>query len=336
MNILKSKVYNQINLYNFMQNVLWLSEVSEKDSGLIGNKALELSKLYKLKLPVPQAFILSGKCFKNFLDNNNLSRQIYSILANLDVNNFKLLQAKVSEINEIIMKTEFSENLKKEILEGYDNLNVDEKLLGKINKNALDLIRVGRSLPYVALRSSIINQFQNQDSTFLNVKGISSLITNIKKTWSALFNFDNIYHRAQQNINHEDVSVAVIIQKMINAEKSGIVYVNEEDNEIKIETVTGMPEILLMKLTNPNLYTIDKDKLEIKDKIINHQSIYITRDEFGNNVKKELNNPKELIDDEAIALASYYNQLSKHYNKNISFEYAIENSKINILKVKEF
>ena len=268
-----------------MENVLWLSEIKKDDLGIVGPKSLKLANLYKLNLPIPQAFTITSNVFKKFLANNNLKKQISSMLANLDFNNFKLVHAKEDEIREIIMKGEFPEKTRHEIFEAYNNFNVNEEIWRKANKTALDLIRTGRNLPYAALRcSSLLNE---DNVTFLNVKGISSLITITKKCFASSYNFNNIYYREHNKINHDDIEVAVIVQRMISSEKSGLVYINKETNDIKIEAIHGMCELLLDKAITPNYYSVNKYELFIKDKELSKQFFYITRDEYGNNTKKK-------------------------------------------------
>ena len=318
-----------------MGNILWLSEVTSNDINLIGNKAFRLSELYQLRLPIPQGFIITKNVFKKFLEYNNLGKQIYSLLHNLDTNNFKLLQTKVNEINSIIMKAEFSENMKNEIMEAYDNMNVSEDVWRKGNKNALDLIRAGRSLPYVAVRSSTILDEQDKVN-YLNVKGISSLITIIKRVYSSLFNFDNIYYRAKNNLMHEDSSIAIVVQKMINSEKSGFIINDVEENLINIQALFGMSELLHGKTVNPDLYVFDLNKFEIKDKNINSQEYYLTRDDSGNNVRKNFEKKNSTLNDEEInTLSSYYKKLIDYYKKKIKMEFALENSKIYVVNAKE-
>jgi len=322
-----------------MTNILWLSEINSEHLNLVGFDAIKLAELYNLQLPIPQGFIVTSNVFKNFFENYNINKQINYILSNVDINNFKLLQNKVNEIKDIIMKAEFPEKLKDEIFEAYDNLNIDENVWRRANKNALELIRSGRSLPYVAVRSILITHKNNDKAVFLNVKGISSLINVIKRAWLSAFSFDNIYYREQNYIPHENVSMSLIIQKMINSSKSGLVYVNNQDNEIKIEAVYGMVDLLLNKTVEPNVYSVDKNNIIIKDKKLTKQEIYLTRDDFGNNIKKfieiDKQNSQILKDDEINLLAAHYKRLSEYYNNDVQFEYAIENSKIYLIKVNE-
>ncbi len=315
-----------------MDNIIWLSEVTSNDLDIVGNKAFKLSELYNLRLPIPQGFILTNDTFKKFLENNRLDKKINSISENIDINNFKLLNSKIDEIKEIMMKAEFSENLKNEIFEAYDNLNVDEQVWRNSNKKALDLVRIGRSLPYLAVK---LSSNQKELSTFLNVKGISSLITVIKKSWASLYNLENIYTRVKNNISNEEINGAILIQKMINSNKSGFIVNNLEDNEITIQALYGLSELLTTKSVLPNFYTVDLLKLEIKDKTLNSQPYYLTIGDYGNNVRKEnKENTQVLNDNEILDLASLYKRVKDYYNKNIKVEFAVENSRISIINVK--
>lgn len=309
-------------------NILWLSEINEEDADLAGEKALRFSALYKKGFPIPQAFVITGKCFKKFLENNNIKKQIDSLLLNLDFNNFKLLKLKAEEINELIRKADFSEKLESEILESYSHLNIDNEILKKTSNTVLDLIKKGKSLPYAALRSSFISKEHN-NVVFLNVKGISSLIINIKKIWTHFYNFDSIYFRKKNKFSDEDVSAAVIIQKMINSEKSGVIYY---DNEVKIEAVYGIFDY--SENISRDYYLLDNE-LYIKDKKINNKSLYLARDEFGKIIKKELDENKKISEvlnnDEVKKLSEYYKKLQEIYKKNVKFEFSIENSKIYII-----
>lgn len=315
-----------------MTNLLWTSEISNNDLNLVGDKAVKLAELYKLGLPIAQGFVLTNKVFKKFLENNFLNKQISNLLFNLDINNFKLIQAKADEIKGIIMKSELSENLRNEIFEAYDNLNVNEEVWRTGNKSALELIRTGRSLPYIAVKISLVNNYNDQ-TTYLNIKGISSLTTIIKKCFASLYDFENIYYREKNNLSHEDLNFGIIIQRMINSDKSGIII-----NDIEIKAVYGMSELLLNNIITPNSYIINKDEMYIKEKKLSKQNVYLTRDDFGNNIKKNLESDKQgkqvLNDDEIIKLGTFYKRINEFYNKNLKVEFAVENSKIYIINVK--
>ncbi len=321
-----------------MSNLLWFSEITSDDILEVGKKAFSLSELYNMSLPIPQGFVITTSCFKKFLEHTRINKQISSILDNLNIDNFKLLQAKVNEVKEIIMKAEFPENIKDEIFESYDNLGIDEEVWRKTNKTALDLIRTGRNLPYLAVRSSYPND-NYKKVTYLNIKGISSLITVIKKCWVNFYSLENVYYRKKNNLDNEFI-FGLIVQKMINPNKSGIITLYEEYNdEIRVEAVYGMNDLLYTKTVMPNIYLINKDTLEIKEKEIGAQEFYLTIDQTGNSIRKDLEKERQgiqtLNDEEILKLAGYYKRVQEYFNRKMRIEFAVENNKLYIIKVKE-
>lgn len=310
-------------------NILWFSETINQDKEICGNKGAYLGELFNSNIPVPQGFILTKDAHEKFFQENKIDKQINNILENVNLNDDKLLKLKTDEINDIILKAEFPKDLKDEILEDYENLNVDNEVLKYNNKNALSLIKVGRSLPYVAIRSSPLN---NKESlTYLSVKGNNALLLSIKKCFASLFNFNSVYQRIKENTSYE--YLPIIVQRMINAESSGIITVNE--NNILINALYGVYEIN----NNLNKYIVDKDNLKILNKIINKQEYMLIREETLNkNIKRkipETYSEKVLNDEQILKLSEYAKKIEEIYKKQINVEFAIESGKVYVLHAKD-
>ncbi|MEK6835944.1 MAG: PEP/pyruvate-binding domain-containing protein [Nanoarchaeota archaeon] len=327
-----------------MTNILWFSEINEEQVNKAGNKAFSLAQLYKLGLPVPQGFIITAEAYKDFLQENRLDKQIFNILATADINNIKSLQLKSKEIQEIIFNSEISNDLKDEIFEAYDNLNVDPELIN-LHKSALSLIKVGRDLPFIALRASIILELPlkelSEQETYLNVKGNASLLNTLKKCWASLFTTRAIYFHEKNNIPHDKVAISVIIQRMINSDKSGFLFTLDpitNENEIIIQAAHGYSELITTSNVKPNNYILDKETLIIKDKRVNKQDYFLTRNEYGSNIKVNIPEEKRelqvLNDEEIIKLANYSKKIEQNYNHALEIEFAIESGKIYILQAK--
>jgi len=327
-------------------NILWFSEISNNDVQTCGGKGASLGEMYNIGLPIPPGFVITAEAYKNFLEINRIDKQIYNILSTIDLNDSKGIELKSNEIQEIILKSEIPKELKDEITESYENLDVNEEVLKFNNKSALSIIKTGRSLPYVAVRSSATAEdspefsFAGQQSTYLNVKGISSLLISVKKCWASLFTARSIYYREKNKIKHETVFLAVVIQKMVNSYSSGIMFtinpVTNNENEIVIESGYGLGELIVSGTVNPNNYVIDKENMTIKSKTTPKQDNMLVREEMlGKNIKRKIpeNYPEQVLNDsQIISLANYGVKIEKHYQKPMDIEFAIENSKIYIVQ----
>ena len=157
---------------------------------------------------------------------------------------------KVSEkIQEIILDARMPEEIKEDITNAYDTMNVDIDVYKSISKDALKIIKAGRDLPFVAVRSSATAEdlpeasFAGQQATFLNVKGNEKLVNAVQQCWASLFTARAIYYRQKNNFPHEKVLIAVVVQKMVNSDSSGVMFTinpSTNANELVIEAIYGL------------------------------------------------------------------------------------------------
>ena len=124
----------------------------------------------------------------------------------------------------------------------------------------------------VAVRSSAtvedskISSFAGQFETYLNISSEIELFAAIEKCWNSLSS-----KRAQgylKNKNIENVKMAVIVQKMINADYGGVVFTIDpvEKKNILIEIVEGGGEKLVGGEITLNSYYVDRDNFSIVNK----------------------------------------------------------------------
>lgn len=322
-----------------MANIAWLNELSNKDVSIAGGKGASLAEMYNFKLPVPPAFIVTCEAFKKFLEHTGIKGHVFGLLRELDVDDTSKLEEASEKIKEIIVHTNIPENMKADIVEAYDNLNIDEEVLKETNNDVLKLVKTGRDMPFVAVRSSATAEdtegasFAGQQETFLNVKGEKELLEAVRKCWASLYTPRAIFYRIKNNFPHEKVLIAVVVQKMINSKKSGVVFsVNPATNvnEIVIEAGFGLGEAVVSGAINPNLYILDKETLEIKKKDIKKQTWMFTRDNLsGQTVKKNLNEEywdvPALSEQEIKKLGELTLKIERHYGKPQDIEFAIDN-----------
>jgi len=327
-------------------NIAWLRDLNKNSIPVAGGKGAQLGEMYNSDFPVPPAFVVTAQAYKEFLSMNHLDSKIKNILNGLDVDNTKQLIQASDIIKEIIVNEEMSSTLKNEIIDAYNILNVNENVLS-VSKNVLDLIKNGRGNAFVAVRSSATAEdlpeasFAGMQETFLNIKGEKNLIIAIKKCWASLFTPRAIFYRIKNNFPHEKVLIAVIVQKMINADKSGVLFTvnpgTNNKNEIVIEAGFGLGEAIVSGAVNPDLYILDKNSLKLKVKEIKKQKLKIIRDEnTGETVRKNIPENEQgqqvLSESEIYKLGELGKKIDEHYGKPQDIEFAIEKSRIYIVQ----
>src|SRR3989344_1897385 len=332
-----------------MKNILWFSEINKENVPQVGGKGANLGEMYNIKLPIPPGFIVSAGAYKKFLEKTGIKEKILSLLKNIDMGDTEKIHDASEKIQEIILDAKMPEEIKEDITNAYDTMNVDIDVYKSLSKDALKIIKAGRDLPFVAVRSSATAEdlpeasFAGQQATFLNVKGNEKLVNAVQQCWASLFTARAIYYRQKNNFPHEKVLIAVVVQKMINSDSSGVMFTinpsTNDENEIVIETGFGLGESIVGGEITPDSYIVDKNELKIKSKKINKQKFMYTRDEnVGRTIKKNLSAEKgsvqKITDDQIIKLAEYGKNIDEHYGKPMDIEYAVENNKLFIVQAR--
>lgn len=183
--------------------------------------------------------------------------------------------------------------------------------------------------------------FAGQQDTFLNVKGNRELIEKVKACFASLFTARATYYRQKKGFAHDKAYLSVVVQRMIDSEKSGVIFSQnpvKNDNTIVIEAVWGLGEGIVSGQIKPDHYAVSGtlEKFDIKESKIADKKIAIVRNSAGNNetvkLKEERSKQQVLTNYEIKRLAQYAKQLEDHYNKPQDIEFAIERSQIYIVQ----
>ncbi|MEK6928934.1 MAG: phosphoenolpyruvate synthase [Nanoarchaeota archaeon] len=327
--------------------IRWFSELSNKKVSVAGGKGASLAEMYNNNFPIPPGFVITAQAYSYFIENAGIQEKIKNILDKLNIEDTNKLNESSKEIRKLIESSEMPVNLKESIIEAYEILDADKKNIENARKGALDILRNSHESVFVAVRSSATTEdlaeasFAGQQDSFLNVKGNYELIQKVKECFSSLYTPRAIYYRIKKNFKHEQSKLAVVVQKMIDSEKSGVVFsVNptRSDNSIIIEAVWGLGEGIVSGMINPDNYIIDGDLGEFKiiESKIAEKKIAIVRDSSGKNQTVNLSEEKSkmqvLSTYEIKTIAAYSKKLEEHYKKPQDIEFAIANKEIYIVQ----
>ncbi len=323
--------------------IKWFSE-SDKNSGkIVGGKGANLAEIYNLKIPVPPGFTITAQAYDYFIKKAGLNEKIKELLEKIDYEDTKQLEEITKEIRELIVSADIPKEMQEEVFESYENLDVKDS---DIKGTALGILKSSSEPLFVAVRSSATTEdlatasFAGQQDSFVNVKGRTKLLEHIKKCFASLFTARATYYRNKKGFKHEQASLAVVIQKMVDSDKSGVIFSKDpaqKNDNVIMEAVWGLGEGIVSGRITPDHYIISKD-LEILNKKIANKKVAITRDSGGNKeivkLREEKSKHQVLKDDEIIKLSEIAKQLEEHYQKPQDIEFAIENNEIFIVQTR--
>ncbi|HET7324912.1 MAG TPA: pyruvate, water dikinase [Halococcus sp.] len=295
--------------------VLWLSEVGKDDIDAVGGKGASLGELAGAGLPVPPAFVVTADTYRSFIEETGIDDDLFEAV-DVDPDDSSALAEAQSRAEELILDTEMPEELREEIIETYGNLDDGEA--------------------FVAVRSSATAEdlpdasFAGQQETFLNVTG-ENLVQRVKDCWASLFTQRAIYYREQQGFAHRDVDIAVVIQRMVDAEKSGVMFTSHPSTgapEVIIEAAWGLGEAVVSGEVSPDNYVIERESGEVEEVTVADKKTMCVKDsETGETTMTEVPADKRearVLDDEEISrLVEIGEQVEDHYDEPQDVEWAI-------------
>ncbi|MEE9525972.1 MAG: phosphoenolpyruvate synthase [Candidatus Woesearchaeota archaeon] len=323
------------------ERIKWFKEISKDDVETVGGKGANLGEMTQAGLPVPPGFVVTAQTYKEFIEKTGIKDKILEMVGSIDVENTDQLQATAKEVQELIKATEIPKEIIEDIKESYS-------LVGAHQRSDMTDIVEGKD-ELVACRSSATAEdlpeasFAGQQATFLNVIGKDGCVEATRKCWASLFTARAIYYRNRNKFPTDQVFIAVVVQKMISSDKSGVMFsinpATNDDTEIMIEGAFGLGEAVVLGAVNPDLYIINKKDLKIKKIEVKEQKIKIIKDpETGETVEAPLSKDEEdqqvCNNKEIRELARLGKKIEKHYGKPQDMEWAIEKDEVYIVQAR--
>ncbi|WP_049911181.1 phosphoenolpyruvate synthase [Halorubrum coriense] len=306
--------------------VLLLEDVDAGDVGTVGGKAASLGELIGAGLPVPPGFAVTAGTYRTFIEEAGIDVELFDAV-DVDPEDSAALREAEARAEELILETPFPEPVREEILSQY-------RAMGEDGAEA-----------FVAVRSSATaedlpdSSFAGQQETFLNVRE-EDLLRRVKECWASLFTQRAIYYRQQRGFPHEDVDIAVVVQRMVDAEKSGVMFTSHPSTgapQVTIEAAWGLGEAVVSGTVSPDNYVYDRGRAEVDEVTVADKKVEMVKDaETGETVQLDVGEDRRtervLSDAEIGDLVALGERVEDHYGTPQDVEWAIYDGEIYMLQ----
>ncbi|WP_049979653.1 pyruvate, water dikinase [Halolamina rubra] len=304
--------------------VLWLDDVRAADLETVGGKGASLGELTGAGLPVPPGFVVTAGTYRAFIEEAGIDEELFAAM-DVDPEDSAALKAASETAHELILETPFPEEVREEILAAYDDL--------------------GNGEAFVAVRSSATAEdlpdasFAGQQETFLNVTE-EALLERVKECWASLFSQRAIYYRERKDFPHDAVDIAVVVQQMVDAEKSGVMFTSHPSTgepRLIIEAAWGLGEAVVSGTVSPDNYVYDRNSDAVEEVTVADKKVKMVKDEdtgetVEQSVEPDRRNERVLSDDEIEALVELGERVEDHYGEPQDVEWAIVDGDIYMLQ----
>ncbi len=308
-----------------MDYVRPFSKLASRDVTIAGGKGASLGEMTGRGISVPPGFVILTTAFEQFIDSAELHNEIESQLAKVNHHEMETIERASEHIRNLIMTAVMPEAIKKTILHDYHELDA----------------------PFVAVRSSATAEdganasWAGELDSFLNTTK-ETLLENVMRCWASLFTPRAIFYRIEKGFQSSKVSVAVVVQQMVESEVSGIAFsvhpVTEDQNQLIIEAAWGLGEAIVSGSITPDNYVIDKRDWSIIDCYKADQEREIVRKPAGGNewvvVSETKRSIQKLSDAKLIELAMLVVKIEQHYGFPCDIEWAMVKERLYVLQCR--
>lgn len=275
------------------------SEISKTDVEIAGGKGASLGEMASAGFPVPPGFVVLTNAFEAFLEA------------------MSPLEETPEKIRASILSSEMPLEIASEIERAFDKLGAE----------------------FVAVRSSATAEdgaeaaWAGQLETYLNTVR-EDLMTNVKKCWASLFTLRAIaYGKEMQQGSGGSNRVAVVVQRMVQSEVSGVAFsvhpVTQDRSQLVIEAGWGLGEAIVSGSITPDSYVVDKADGRIMDANVSEQERMIG--EHGwEKVPAEKRASQKLSNNQIVELSKLVVRIENHYGFPVDVEWALEGDKFYI------
>ena len=307
-----------------MELIRPFEQLSKGDVGIAGGKGASLGEMTQAGIPVPPGFVVLSEAFEKFLVEANLNQELDTILdQEVRRDEMQSVELASAKIQQLITSAKMPEDIARAIQEQHIKLDAE----------------------YVAVRSSATAEdsstaaWAGQLDTFLNTTN-TDLLKNVQKCWASLFTPRAIFYRFEKGMHGQKISVAVVVQKMVQSEVSGIAFsvhpVTEDYNQLIIEAGFGLGEAIVSGQVTPDSFIVEKKPRRIIDKNITYQSRALWRagPSGPSNPSGQANEWRELSQEEGskpalsdvqvMELAEIVLGIERHYGFPCDIEWAYE------------
>jgi pyruvate,water dikinase len=300
-----------------------LKDVGIKDVPEVGGKNASLGEMIKHLEPkgvkIPGGFVITANAYRYFLKQTDLNEFIKKTLKTLNTKNLADLARRGKLIRETIKQTEFPNNLKKEIVKNYRQM---ERKYGKNTDVAVRSSATAEDLPGAS--------FAGQHETFLNIRGNNELLKAIRSAMASLFTNRAISYRVDKGFDHFKVALSVGVQKMVRADVnngcSGVMFTLDTEsgfpNIVLINSSWGLGEMIVQGEVTPDEFFVFKKTNAVISKqlgVKTQKMIYsagrgIKKTKVVSTSKKEKTS-FTLSDKEILLLSKWGVLIEEHYTK---------------------
>ncbi|MBC1513141.1 phosphoenolpyruvate synthase [Listeria booriae] len=244
--------------------VLEFEKIDQTNKALVGGKGANLGECAKISdVQVPTGFCLTTEAYQKTVSENEALQALLHQLSAQKITNQDQISKIGQSIRALIEEIEIPREIEAEITDHLAKIGSEQAYAIRSSATAEDLPTAS---------------FAGQHDTYLNIIGKTEILKYIKKCWASLFTDRAIVYRIQNNFEHTDVKLSVVIQQMVFPSASGILFtadpITGNRKTLSIDASFGLGEALVSGLVSADVYKVQENTIIEKNIAIKKLAIY--------------------------------------------------------------
>ncbi len=310
--------------------ILWFNEIGKNDIASAGGKGANLGEMERAGFPVPPGFCVVTEAYREHIRTLELEPLIEKAHPLVQDENIPELEQLAGMIRERIENAKMPAQTEQAIKSAYRKLS-------------------NMGTPLVAVRSSATAEdlpdfsFAGQQETFLSVNGEEQVLKHVKQCWASLWTPRSITYRQKNGFSHEQVALSVVVQAMVQSDKSGVLFtvnpLTGNSGEMMVNASYGLGESIVSGRVTPDTILLSKHgEPFVLQKSSGSKEIQIITGPEGltteTAVPDELRNRFCLEEAEMRGLLDLGLRVEGYYLKPQDIEWAISKNKLHLLQAR--
>jgi rifampicin phosphotransferase len=287
------------------------NELGRDDIDQAGGKGANLGELTRAGFPVPPGFVIVTDAYRAYVAEHQLADKIAALAAPTDAAGG---YESASEQIRALFADEISDVLRVEIADAYAPLGEDVPVAVRSSATAEDLPEAS---------------FAGQQDTYLNVRGVDDLLLAVRDCWASLWTARALAYRARQGMDPAAVSLAVVVQHMVDAQAAGVMFTanpgNGHRDEAVISAAWGLGESVVSGSVNTDNVVVRKSDGTVLSSETANKAVMTVRAEQRTQeqpVPPDQRQQSVLSESDAAELAAYGTRIESHYGIPQDIEWA--------------
>jgi rifampicin phosphotransferase len=296
---------------------LAFADIDRTMLSVAGGKAANLGELIRVGLPVPGGFCVTTVAYGLVAEGADLVPSMND-LAETDPEDTSRLAELAAAARASLLVARVPDDLAEAITMAYEELGNGAPVPVAVRSSA-----TAEDLPYAS--------FAGQQDTYLNVVGIENVLDAVRRCWASLWTDRAVSYRASNAIDHGSVRLAVVVQRMVEAEVAGILFtanpLTGKRRQAVIDAAPGLGEAVVSGAVNPDHFVVNTATGEILERRLGDKRVAVVAAADNGTRRIELDgneNKASLEDGQIRALADLGARVEAHYGAPQDIEWAID------------